>query len=78
MRITSLVPDHQEFGILGRFEPGRHHQTAERAPSEQVESREDHSAMISARNTGQDQARRGLWPGLRARPGMLACLLGAA
>jgi Integrase core domain len=53
-----LVPEHQELGVLGHLVPGQHYQTAKQATREQVENRKDHSWMISARNTGQDLARR--------------------
>jgi hypothetical protein len=33
-----LVPEHQEFGILGHLTPGQHHQAAEQAAREQVEN----------------------------------------
>jgi hypothetical protein len=32
------VPEHQEFGILGRLTPGQHHQTAEQSAREQVDT----------------------------------------
>ena len=41
-----LMPEHQEFGVLGRLTPGHHHQTAEQMEREQVDDEEDHSAMI--------------------------------
>jgi hypothetical protein len=44
-----LVPEHQEFGILGRLTPGPHHQAAEQTAQEQVDDRKDHSAMIPTR-----------------------------
>ena len=50
-----LVPERQEFGILGHLAPGQHHQTAEQATYDQVEDRKDHSGMIPAHNTGQDR-----------------------
>jgi hypothetical protein len=31
-----LVPEHQEFGILGHLTPGQHHHTAEQAAHELV------------------------------------------
>ena len=43
-----LVPEHQELGILGHLVPGQHHQTAEQTTYEQVDNRNDHSAMIPA------------------------------
>jgi len=51
-----LVPQHQQFGVLGHLVPGYHHQAAEQAAREQVEDREDHPAMIPARKgcPGQD------------------------
>ena len=48
-----LVPQHQEFGILGHLTPGQHHQAAEQATHEQVDDRKDHSAMIPARQAAQ-------------------------
>jgi hypothetical protein len=45
------VPEHQEFGILGHLTPGQHHQAAEQTAHDQVDAREDHSGMISARKT---------------------------
>jgi len=44
-----LVPEHQEFGILGHLTPGQRHQAAEQAARDQVDDREDHSAMIPTR-----------------------------
>jgi hypothetical protein len=46
-----LVPEHQEFGILGYLTPGQHHQAAEQTAHEQVAERKDHSAMIPAWKT---------------------------
>ena len=48
-----LVPEHQELGILGHLTPGQHHQAAEQTAHEQVDDREDHSAMIPTRKTAQ-------------------------
>jgi transposase len=59
-----LVPEHEEFGILGHLTPGQHHHTAEQTAHEQVAHCEDHPAMISARKPGQarsnDRAPQGL------------------
>ena len=44
-----LVPEYQEFGVLGCLTPGQHHQAAEQAARDQVDDREDHSAMIPTR-----------------------------
>jgi hypothetical protein len=52
-----LVPQHQEFGILGHLTPGQHHQAAQQAAHEQVGDGEDHSAMIPTRKDCPDQAR---------------------
>ena len=52
-----LVLEHQQFGILGRLTPGQHHQTGEQTACEQVDHREDHSAMIPADKTAQARAR---------------------
>jgi hypothetical protein len=43
-----LVPEHQELGILGHLTPGQHPQAAEQTTNEQVDDRNDHSAMIPA------------------------------
>jgi hypothetical protein len=48
-----LVPQHQQFGILGHLAPGQHHQAAEQTAHGQVEEREDHSAVISAHQATQ-------------------------
>jgi hypothetical protein len=50
-----LVPERQQFGILGHAVPCQHHQTAEQAAYKQVEDGNDHSAMIPAGKP--DQAR---------------------
>jgi hypothetical protein len=52
-----LVPEHQEFGILGRLTPGQHHQAVEQAAHEQIDDGEDHSAMIPTREDCPGQAR---------------------
>ena len=43
-----LVPEHQELGVLGHLMPDHHHQAAEQTTNEQVDDRNDHSAMIPA------------------------------
>ena len=48
-----LVPQYQEFGILGHLTPGQHHHTAQEAAREQVDNRADHSAMIPTRQAAQ-------------------------
>jgi hypothetical protein len=48
-----LVPQHQEFGVLGHLTPGQHHQAAQQAGHKQVGDGEDHSAMIPTPNTAQ-------------------------
>ena len=48
-----LVPEHQELGILGHLTPGQHRQTAEQTANEQVDDREEHSAMIPTRLPAQ-------------------------
>jgi hypothetical protein len=50
-----LVPEHQNFGVLGHPVPRQHRQAAEKAAYEQVEDGNDHSAMIPAGKP--DQAR---------------------
>jgi hypothetical protein len=43
-----LVPEHQDFGVLGHPVPRQHRQAADQAAYEQVEDGNDHSAMIPA------------------------------
>ncbi len=43
-----LVPEHQELGVLGYPVPGQHRQAAEQTTDEQVNDRNDHSAMSPA------------------------------
>ena len=50
-----LVSEYQEFGILGCPTPGEHHQAAEQAARDQVDDREDHSAMIPTRRAAPGQ-----------------------
>jgi hypothetical protein len=50
-----LVPERQELGILGHLPTGQHCQAAQQGANEQVEGRNDHSAMIPAGKP--DQAR---------------------
>jgi hypothetical protein len=42
------VAHHQELGILGHLTLGQHHQAAEQATNDQVDDRNDHSAMVPA------------------------------
>ena len=67
-----LVPEHQEFGILGGFPPGQHHQTAEQTTYDQVEDRKEHSGMIPAHNTGQARSSNRV-PHGASRPPDLLC-----
>ena len=48
-----LVPEHQEFGILGQLTPSQHLEAGEQTACDQVDARGDHSGMISARKPGQ-------------------------
>jgi hypothetical protein len=50
-----LVPEYQEFGVLGHLTPGVHHQAAEQAARDQVDDPEDHSAMIPTRQAAPGQ-----------------------
>ena len=52
-----LMPEHEEFGILGHLTPGQHHQAAQQTPREQVGDGEDHSAMIPAPEHCSSRAR---------------------
>jgi len=51
-----LVPHHQKLCVLGRLPPGQHRQAAQQAAYEQVDDRNDHSAMSPARQSGQAQS----------------------
>ena len=65
-----LVPEHQEFGVLGHLTPGQHHQKAEQAAREQVHDREDHSAMIPTHKTAQARSsNRALQASSPSQPG---------
>jgi hypothetical protein len=43
------VPEHQQFGVLGRFAPGRHQNKAKQTANEYV----DHPAMMAVRRPHQ-------------------------
>jgi len=43
-----LVPEYQQFGILGHLISAQHHQAGEQTAQDQIDAREDHSEMISA------------------------------
>jgi hypothetical protein len=43
------VPEHQQFGVLGRLPPGRHQNTAEQTANEYA----DHPAMMAVRRPRQ-------------------------
>jgi len=51
-----LVPDQQQFGILGHFTPGQHHLTAEQTTHDKVDDGEDHSAMIPPGKAAQTRS----------------------
>jgi hypothetical protein len=51
-----LVPQHQKSGVLGHLPPGQHRQAAQQAANKRVDNRNDHSAMIPARQPGQAQS----------------------
>jgi hypothetical protein len=48
-----LVPRYQELSVLGRLGPGQHRQAAQQAANKQVNDRNDHPAMIPARQPSQ-------------------------
>jgi hypothetical protein len=48
-----LVPEHQELGVLGHLVPRQPRQAAGQATYESVDDRNDHSAMIPARQPVQ-------------------------
>ena len=48
-----LVPEYQEFGVLGHLTPGQYHQATEQTANKQVDDRKDHSAMIPTRLPAQ-------------------------
>jgi hypothetical protein len=52
-----LVPEHQKLGILRYLVPGQHRQAAEQTTYEQVDSRNDHSAMIPAGTSAEARSR---------------------
>jgi hypothetical protein len=45
------MPEHKELGVVGHLMSGHHHQAAEQTTNEQVNDRNDHSAMIPARKS---------------------------
>ena len=47
------MAEHQEFGVLGHLAPGQHRQAAQQTTDEQLDDRNDHSAMIPARQAAQ-------------------------
>ena len=52
-----LVPQDQQFGVLGYLTAGQHHQAAEHASQDQVDDREDHPAMIPVRRPARSSNR---------------------
>jgi hypothetical protein len=48
-----LVPQYQELSVFGRLDPGQHRQAAQQAADKQVNDRNDHPAMIPARQPSQ-------------------------
>jgi hypothetical protein len=48
-----LVPQYQELSVLGRLGPGQHRQAAQQTANKQVNDRNDHPAMIPARQPSQ-------------------------
>jgi hypothetical protein len=48
-----LVAKHQQLRVLEHLAPGQHCQAAEETANEQVDARNDHSAMIPARKAVQ-------------------------
>ena len=47
------MAEHQEFGVLGHLAPGQRRQAAQQTTDEQVDDRNDHSAMIPADQAAQ-------------------------
>ena len=75
-----LVPEHQELGILGHLALRQHHQAAEQTTNDQVDDRNDHSAMIPAGKPvhvrSSNRAPQALaQPGRRRVRGIAACSL---
>jgi hypothetical protein len=58
-----LMPEPEKLGILGHLAPRQHRQAAEEAAREEVADREDHPAMIPARQAAQAKVVRTAWPG---------------
>lgn len=52
-----LVPQDQQFGVLGYLTAGQRHQAAEHASQDQVDDREDHPAMIPVRRPARSSNR---------------------
>jgi hypothetical protein len=52
-----LVPQHQEFGVVGQLAPAQHDHAAEQAAHHQVSDREENPAMISARRPARSNNR---------------------
>jgi Family of unknown function (DUF5372) len=52
-----LMTQDQQLGILGHLTPDQHRQAAEHAAHKQVDDREDHPAMISARGPARSSNR---------------------
>ena len=50
------MAEHQELGILGHLAPDQHRQGTQQAAYEQVDDRNDHSAMIPACQPAQAQS----------------------
>jgi len=48
-----LVPEHQELAVLDHLAPGQHRQAALHATDEQVDDRNGHSVMTSARQAAK-------------------------
>ena len=59
-----LMPEDQELGVLGHLASGPDHQAAKHTAHEQVDDREDHSAMIPARQPARSNNRARQVPNL--------------
>jgi hypothetical protein len=47
------VPEHQELDIFGHLVPGQHRQATQQTAYKQADDRNDHSAMVPARQSDQ-------------------------
>jgi hypothetical protein len=64
-----LMPEDQELGFIGHLTPGPNHQAAEHTAHEEVDDREEHSAMFPARRPARSISRASQGESATARSG---------